>query len=88
MTSEHVWLLLRIAPPVLWMICASYRSRAAGRLVIKIFGILLLLAFGLTGCVPRKPSVAGDALAQALTGLSGTDLKQGRRRYCEIETNA
>jgi hypothetical protein len=88
MTLEHVWLLFLIAPLVLWMIFASNRSRVAGRFAINIFGILLLLAFGLTGFAPRKPNVAVEPLAQALTGLSDTDLKQGNRRMYDIETNA
>ena len=87
MTFAQAWLLLLIAPPVLWMIFASYRSRTTGRFAINIFGILLLLAFGFTGFVPRKSNVAAEALAQALTGLSDTDLKQGKRRIYVIETN-
>lgn len=87
MTFERVCLLLLVAPLVLWMIFASYRGRTAGRFAINIFGILLLLAFGLTGFVPRKSNVAAEALAQALTGLSDTDLKQGKRRIYVIETN-
>ena len=88
MTFEQVWLFFLIAPLVLWMIFACNRSRVAGRFAINIFGILLLLASGLAGFVPRKPSVAVEALAQALIGLSDTDLKQGKRRIYDIETNA
>jgi len=76
MTFEQVWRLLLIAPPVLWMIFASYRRRTAGRFDINIFGILLLLAVGLTGFVLRKSNVAAEALAQALTGLSDADLSK------------
>lgn len=50
-------------------------------------GMLLLLAFGLTGFVTRKSNVAVEALAQALTGLSDSDLKQGKFRIYIIETN-
>ena len=56
------------------------------RFAINVFGTLLLLAFCLPGFVPRKSSVAAEALAQALTGLSDTDLKKGRGRILVIET--
>lgn len=63
-------------------------KRAEDRLAINVFGTLLLLAFCLPGFVPRKSSVAAEALAQALTGLSDTDLKRGRGRILVIETIA
>ena len=81
-----LWPLLLIAPLVLWTILASYRSRTGDRLAINVFGTLLLLAFCLPGLVPRKSSVAAEALAQALTGLSDTDLKRGTGRIVVIET--
>ena len=87
MIFEQVWLLVLISPLVLWMIFASYRSRTAGWFAINIFETLLLFAFGLTGFVLRKSNVAAEALAQALNGLSDTDLKQGKRRIYVIETN-
>jgi hypothetical protein len=87
MIFEQVWLLVLNSPLVLWMIFASYRSRTAGRFAINIFETLLLFAFGLTGFVLRKSNVAAEALAQALNGLSDTDLKQGKRRIYVIETN-
>jgi hypothetical protein len=88
MTFEQVWPLLLIVPLVLGTILASYRSRTGDRLAINVFGTLLLLAFCLPGFVPRKSSVAAEALAQALTGLSDTDLKRGRGRVLVIETMA
>jgi len=57
-------------------------------LAINVFQTLLLLAFRLPGFVARKSSVAAEALAQALTGLSDTDLKRGRGRILVIETIA
>ena len=75
MTFE-LWPLLMIVPLVLGTILASYRSRSGDRLAINVFGTLLALAFCLPGLVPRKSSVAAEALAQALTGLSDTDLKK------------
>ena len=86
MTFAQAWLLLLIAPPVLWMIFASYRSRTTGRFAINIFGIFLLPA-GLTGFALRESNVAAEAFAQVLTGLSGMDLKQGKGRTYDIETN-
>ena len=88
MTFEQVWPLLLIVPLVLRTSVASYRSRIGDRLAINVFGTLLLLAFCLPGFVPRKSSVAAEALAQALTGLSDTDLKRGRGRILVIETIA
>ena len=88
MTCEQVWPLLLIVPLALGMILASSRSRTGDRLAINVFGTLLLLAFCLPGFVPRKSSVAAEALAQALTGLSDTDLKKGRGRILVIETIA
>jgi hypothetical protein len=88
MTCEQVWPLVLIVPLVLGTILTSYRSRSGDRLAINVFGTLLLLAFCLPGFVPRKSSVAAEALAQALTGLSGTDLKRGRGRILVIETIA
>jgi hypothetical protein len=88
MTFEQVWPLLLIALLVLGTILAAYRSRTGDRLAINVFGTLLLLAFCLPGFVPRRSSVAAEALAQALTGLSGTDLKRGRGRILVIETIA
>ena len=78
MTFERVWPLLLIVPLLLGTILASYRSRPGDRWAINVFGTLLLLAFCLPGFVPRKSSGAAEALAQALTGLSDTDLKRGR----------
>ena len=86
MTFEQAWPRLLIAPLVLGTILASYRSRTGDRFAINVFGTLLLLAFCLPGFVPRQSSVAAEALAQALTGLSGTDLKRGRGRILVIET--
>ena len=88
MTFEQVWPLLLIVPLVLGTILASYRSRTGDRFAINVFGTLLLLAFCLPGFVPRKSSVAAEALAQALTGLSDKDLKRGRGRILVIETIA
>ena len=88
MTFEQAWPLLLIAPLVLGTILASYRSRTGDRFAINVFGTLLLLAFCLPGFVPRQSSVAAEALAQALTGLSDKDLKRGRGRILVIETVA
>ena len=88
MTFEQVWPLLVMVPLVLGTILASYRSRTGDRFAINVFGTLLLLAFCLPGLVPRKSSVAAEALAQALTGLSDKDLKKGRGRILVIETIA
>ena len=88
MTFEQVWPLLLIVPLLLGTILASSRSRTGDRLAINVFGTLLLLAFCLPGFVPRKSSVAAEALAQALTGLSDKDLKKGRGRILVIETIA
>ena len=81
-----LWPLLVVAPLVLGTILASYGSRTGDRLAINVFGTLLLLAFCLAGFVPRQSSVAAEALAQALTGLSDKDLKRGRGRILVIET--
>ena len=83
-----LWPLLLIVPLVLGTILASSRSHTGDRLAINVFGTLLLLAFCLPGFVPRKSSVAAQALAQALTGLSDTDLKRGRGRILVIGTVA
>jgi len=88
MIFEQIWPLLLIVPLVLGTILASSRSRTGDRLAINVFGTLLLLAFCLPGFVARKSSVAAEALAQALTGLSDTDLKRGRGRILVIETIA
>ena len=88
MIFEQIWPLLLIVPLVLGTILASSRSRTGDRLAINVFGTLLLLAFCLPGFVARKSSVAAEALAQALTGLSDTDLKRGRGRILVIETVA
>jgi len=88
MTFEQAWPLLLIAPLVLGTILGAYRGRTGDRVAINVFGTLLLLAFCLPGFVPRKSSVAAEALAQALTGLSDTDLKKGRGRILVIETIA
>ena len=85
MTFERVWPLLLIVPLVLGTILASCRSRPGDRWAINVFGTLLLLAFCLPGFVPRKSSAAAETLAQALTGLSDTDLKRGRGRTLVIE---
>jgi len=88
MTCEQVWPLLLIVPLALGMILGSSRTRTGDRLAINVFGTLLLLAFCLPGFVPRKSSVAAQALAQALTGLSDKDLKRVRGRILVIETIA
>ena len=88
MTFEQVWPLLLIVPLALGTILGAYRRRTGDRLAINVFGTLLLLAFCLPGLVPRKSSVAAEALAQALTGLSDKDLKKGRGRILVIETIA
>ena len=68
------------------MIFASYRGRTEGRFAINIFEIFLWLA-GLTGFALRKSNVAAEAFAQASTGLSDADLKQGKGRIYDIDTN-
>jgi hypothetical protein len=86
MTFEQVWPLLLIVPLGLGTILASYRSRTGDRSAINVFGTLLLLAFCSPPLVPRESSVAAETLAQALTGLSDTDLKRGKDRILVIET--
>lgn len=86
MTFECVWQLLLVVPLVLWMMLTSYRGGATDRFAINVFGTLLLLASCFPGLAARKSGLAAETLAQALTGLSETDLRQGRGRILVIET--
>jgi hypothetical protein len=88
MTFEQVWPLLPDRSTSAGGDISFLSKRRRDRLAINIFGTLLLLAFCLPGFVPRKSSVAAEALAQALTGLSDTDLKRGTGRFSVIETKA
>ena len=86
MTFECVWQLLLVVPLVLWMMLTSYRGGATDRFAVNVFGTLLLLASCFPGLAPRKSGLAAETLAQALTGLSEKDLRQGRGRILVIET--
>ena len=86
MTFECLWQVLLVVPLVLWMMLTSYRGGAIDRFAINVFGTLLLLASCFPGAAPRKSGPAAETLAQALTGLSEKDLRQGRGRILVIET--
>ena len=77
MTFESLWVLFPVVATMLWMILNCHRSRGSNRLVLEVFGAaLLLLAFCLQGFVLQTSTVPAKVLADALAGLSDTDLKQ------------
>jgi hypothetical protein len=56
---------------------AEVATHPSNRFVLKVFGaLLLLLAFCLPGLLSQESRVAAKVLADALGGLSDTDLKQ------------
>ena len=77
MTLKLLWVLFPVVALMLWMIFNCHQSRGSNRFVLKVFGaLLLLLAFCLPGLVSQESRVAAKVLADALGGLSDTDLKQ------------
>ena len=62
---------------MVWMMFHSHRSLGCHRFVVKILGAaLLLLALYLPGFVRRESKAAVSVLTDALSGLSGRDLKK------------
>jgi hypothetical protein len=79
MIFEHLFLLLLLLPPVLWMMCNSHRSANPNRFLLIASGAaVLLLAFCLPGFVLRESRAAAVVLADSLASLSEAELDKTR----------
>ena len=86
MTFAYILLFLMLAPPALWTIFNSHLAHKFNHLLVKAFGVtLLLLHFSLPGLVLRESRAAARVLADALGGLSDKQLKRYRIPLANLE---